>query len=122
MVKNPVVLWELASNNADASVEFFKKVFDWDFNFDEEFKIYDTPAGDLSKNFSGGIVFTLKEAKLPFLTVYLMVDDIEAKAKLIEENGGYIELPPAYMPSGAFICLFNEPSGVTFAMIEKKKK
>ena len=43
------------------------------------------------------------------------------KAKLIEQLGGYILEAPFEIPSGSRICLFNEPSGVTLAMLEKKK-
>ena len=32
----------------------------------------------------------LRRAKLPFLTIYIRVDDIEAKVKLIEEAVGFI--------------------------------
>ena len=70
----------------------------------------------------GGEVFTLKKAKLPFLTLYIQVDDINEKTKLIEELGGFILEPPFEIPSGSRICLFNEPSGVTLAMLERKKK
>ncbi len=70
----------------------------------------------------GGSVFTLRRAKLPFLTIYIKVDDLDAKVKLIEENGGFIVDLPLTLPSGSRICLFNEPSGVTLAMIQSAKK
>jgi predicted enzyme related to lactoylglutathione lyase len=46
------------------------------------------------------------------------VDDIQAKATLIQENGGFIVDLPAGLAPDEWICLFNEPSGVTFAMIQ----
>ena len=71
----------------------------------------------------GDGVFTLRRAKLPFLTIYIKVDDLDAKVKLIEDNGGFIVVdPPLDLPSGSRICLFNEPSGVTLAMIQAAKK
>jgi predicted enzyme related to lactoylglutathione lyase len=70
----------------------------------------------------GGGVFTLQNAKLPFLTIYIRVDDLDAKAKLIEESGGFLVIPPRDLPSGSRICLFNEPSGVTLAMIQALRK
>ena len=57
-----------------------------------------------------------------FLTVYIKVKDIEAKVKLIEQEGGFIVIESFELPTGSKICLFNEPSGVTFAMIESPKK
>lgn len=35
MSDNPIVYWELASNNAEKSVEFFKKAFGWNFEYDK---------------------------------------------------------------------------------------
>ncbi|MHA1914306.1 MAG: VOC family protein [Promethearchaeota archaeon] len=119
MGRHPVPFWELASHNAEESVAFFEKVFEWEFDYDEESTIYDTRAGDLNKEFYGGLIFTLKKAKLPFLTIYIQVEDIDAKAKLIEENGGFLVEPPFNITDKSRICLFNEPSGVTFAMIQK---
>jgi predicted enzyme related to lactoylglutathione lyase len=66
----------------------------------------------------GGAIFTLRRAKLPFLTLYIKVSDIYEKVKLIQENGGFIVDPPAALAPNEWICLFNEPSGVTFAMIQ----
>ena len=48
MQKNPVVFWELASHDAEKSVEFLTKVFDWELSYDEESTIYYMPAGELN--------------------------------------------------------------------------
>ncbi len=118
MLKNPVCFWELASHDAVKSVEFFEKVFEWKSLYDDRIGIYEFPAEEGANSFFGGGVFTLRRAKLPFLTVYIRVEDIETKAKRIEEEGGSIVEPPFKLPTGSKICLFNEPSGVTFAMLE----
>ena len=120
MQKNPVCYWELASHDAEATVEFLKKVFDWQVEWDDRIGLYDVPAGNTSGSFAGGGVFTLRKAKLPFLTIYVRVHDIEAKAKLVVENGGHIVEPVQDIGNGTRICLFNEPSGVTLAMIEPR--
>ena len=118
MNKDPVCFWELASHNAEESVRFFEKVFDWKFNYDENTTIHELPAGDAASEFWGGGIFTLKKSKLPFLTIYILVDDIESKVGKIEEEGGLIVEPVRELPSGSKICLFNEPSSVTLAMIQ----
>jgi predicted enzyme related to lactoylglutathione lyase len=77
------------------------------------------PTDDGDKQaFGGGGVFTLGKARLPFMALYIRVEDIEAKAQLVEEMGGLIVEAPFEIQSGTKICLFNEPSGVTFAMIQ----
>ena len=119
MQKNPVVYWEIASHDAEKSIDFLKKLFDLHVEFDEKSGIYEVPAGDARKEFAGGGVFTLKKAKLPFLTIYFKVEDIDAKAKKIEDLGGFIVIPPFEISRGLKICLFNEPSGVALAMIQR---
>ncbi len=122
MQNNPVVYWELASHDSDKTVDFLRKVFDWEFEYDSSTTIHELPAGDSSQAFAGGGVFTLRRAKLPFLTLYIRVEDIEAKTRLILENNGFIVEGPIEIPGGAKICLFNEPSGVTLAMIQTVRK
>jgi len=119
---NPVLFWELASNDQEASVEFFRGVFDWKIEYNERIKFYQVSTGGGSGEVDG-YIFTLAKAKLPFVTVYILVDDLDAKVKLIEEKGGLIVHPPTVtVPGGPRICLFNDPSGVTFAMIEPVEK
>jgi predicted enzyme related to lactoylglutathione lyase len=120
MSKNPVVFWELASHDAEKSVAFFRKVFDWDIELDEDSGIHFIPAGDAASKFGGGGIFTLRKSRLPFVSVYIQVDDIEEKVRQVEEAGGLIIEPPqSFVPGGTKICLFTEPSGVIFAMLQK---
>lgn len=119
--KNPVVFWELASNDQERSVAFFRSVFDWDIRYEDRLEFYSVRSGGRGGEIDG-YIFTLKRAKLPFMATYILVDDIEAKAKQVEEKGGYVADPPrVVVPGGPRICLFNDPSGVTFAMIQPVK-
>ncbi len=120
MQKNPVVFWELATHDMEKTVEFFREVFEWKIEFNDRLGFYIIPeTTPLNEALDGG-VFTLKRAKLPFLTVFIQVEDIEEKARLIQEKGGFIVDQPSEIPGGSKICLFNEPSGVTFAMLQPK--
>jgi len=121
MQKNPVVFWELASNDMERSVQFFRDVFDWKIEFNQRLGFYIIPETTPANDAIEGGIFTLKRAKLPFVSLYIQVENIEEKAILIEEMGGMVIEAPNVIPGGSTICLFNEPSGVTFAMIEPKK-
>jgi predicted enzyme related to lactoylglutathione lyase len=121
-MNNPVVYWELASHNAEKTAGFLQKVFDWSPEYDDKSKIYEFPSkAESLEACSGGGVFTLQRAKLPFITIFIKVENIDTKVKLIEENGGFIVEAPIEINSQTKICLFNEPSGVTLAMIQKRK-
>lgn len=116
-MENPVIYWELASHDAKKTSDFLQNVFNWSLDYDPATTIYEA-AGDLKEGSCPGGVFTLRKAKLPFLTMYIKVENIEEKGRQIQENGGYIIEGPVSLPSGAKICLFNEPSGVTLAMLQ----
>ena len=118
MQKNPIIFWELASHDMEKSASFFREVFEWDIEMNKRLGFYIIPASSPPGEQIDGGIFTLRKAKLPFVTLYIRVEDIDAKTKLIEENGGFIVEAPFDIASGARICLFNEPSGVTFAMIQ----
>ncbi len=119
-MSNPVVYWELASHDADKTAGFLREVFGWMPEYDAKTTIFEFPAGEARQEFSGGGVFTLRRARLPFLTIYISVDNIESKAALVRKQGGFIVEEPFEISPGIKICLFNEPCGVTLAMLEKK--
>jgi predicted enzyme related to lactoylglutathione lyase len=116
MFANPIIWWELATHDQEKSVEFFAKVFGWEFRFDENVGFYKMKNGNFT--LGGGAIFTLRRAKLPFVALYIQVEDIHEKAKLIQEHGGFIVDPPAELAPNEWLCLFNEPSGVTFGMLQ----
>jgi len=120
-IANPVVFWELASHDAEKSIAFFESIFDWEFNAPPESPLYVARTATDQAGVNGGI-FTLSQAKLPFLTIYVLVDDIVEKARLVEENGGLVIEEPHEISSGSWICLFNDPSGATFAMLQQAAK
>lgn len=119
MSANPIVWWELATHDAKKTVQFFRAVFEWQIEFDEKagfFKIHHNPPA-----MGGGGIFTLRRARLPFVALYIAVDDIQAMANKIQQHGGFIVDAPVDLGGGEWICLFNEPSGVTFAMIQQAR-
>lgn len=119
MPGNAIVCWELASHDQDKSAAFFRDVFGWDVPFDPEIGFYrvHAPAG---RDPAQGLIFTLRKAKLPFLTLYISVDDLDAMRDRVEAHGGFVVIEPTDIGGGERICLFNEPSGVTFAMVEER--
>jgi len=120
---NPVVFWELGTHDGPRSLEFFTTVFGWsDAPVPGAQTFFHTVETGGGKGGIDGGVFTLRKARAPFVAVYILVDDIEARAELVETAGGMILEPPHEIAPGTWLCLFNEPSGVTFAMLEKRPK
>ena len=113
----PIVWWELASPDEAASVEFFKNVFNWPLAHNERlgFNVGEVPTPGGSSMWGG--IYDINTPQLPFVSLYLQVDDVDAKAAEITAAGGAIRLAPFNISEHARICLFNDPSGVTWALI-----
>ncbi len=69
-------------------------------------------------NAAGGGIFTLNRARLAFVALDIRVDDIHGMAGRCQVQGGFIVDPPLDFGGGEWIWLFNELSGVTFAVIQ----
>ena len=122
MPADPIVWWELATQDAEKSVEFFRRVFEWPLEFDERlgfWVMHDEPGAGVHR-VSGGGVFTMRKAKLPFVALYIQVTGIDDKAGQVEEYGGLIVEAPFDISPTTRLCLFHDPSGVTWAMIEPR--
>ena len=97
---DPVVYWELACHDAEKSVAFFEEVFGWEIAQRPGSTLYHVESKGEDYGINGGI-FTMTRPKLPWLTVYIHVDDIEAKAKEVEEKGGLVVVTPQEFIPGA---------------------
>jgi len=118
-MNNSIVFWELASHDQEKSVRFFREVFGWEITFDETLGFYTVDPGTSCSGPIDGGIFTLRKAKLPFLTLYIEVEEIEKKAEEITAAGGFIVEEPFRISERSKICIFNEPSGVSFGMIQR---
>ena len=107
-MNNPIVCWELASHDEEKSAGFFRDVFGWDAAFDEKLGFYrvSAPAGSDPAH---GYIFTLRKAKLPFLTLYIAVGDIAAMRDRVEEHGGSIRV--ASEPGRGTTVVIELPAG-----------
>lgn len=49
---------------------------------------------------------------------YVAVDDVDAKAKLTEELGGKVTVPPMDIPNVGRFCVISDPTGATISLIK----
>ncbi len=47
---------------------------------------------------------------------YILVEDVDAKAKEIEAAGGQILVPPSEVPNTGHFAVFKDPEGTTMAL------
>ena len=58
MTDNPIIWWELGTQDAEKSVEFFKTVFGWELTYNEKAGFYTMQH---EPQMTGGGIFTMKK-------------------------------------------------------------
>ena len=106
MSANPIIWWELATHDQEKSVRFFEKVFGWEFRFDANVGFYKMKNGNFTLD--GGGIFTLRRAKLPFVALYIQVDDIHAgQSPFRRTAASSLTRPPNLPRTNGCVCSMN---------------
>jgi len=102
----PVVHWEILSKNAEGLQKFFGELFDWhvDTNNPQGYGLVDTHS---DKGIPGGI--GAPQQGDGWVTVYVMVEDLQATLDRAESLGGRTIMPPMDVPGGPSIAVFADP-------------
>ena len=111
---NPVVHWEIQSNQAEKVQEFFAKLFDWhvDANNPMNYGMVDTHA---EGGINGGIGPTGGGTNQ--VTFYVQVDDLQAYLDKSESLGGKTIMPPTEIPDVVTLAMFADPEGNVIGMV-----
>jgi len=109
---------EIPANTADASADFYRKIFDW--------KIRKRGNGELAFDDAGGVSGTwVKESdRAPDerTRTYIMVDNIADTLKLIAVEGGRVLTPRTDIGSGmGAFAAFADPVGNEFGLYEEPR-
>jgi predicted enzyme related to lactoylglutathione lyase len=106
-MSHPVVHWEVGTSDAAATREFFAKAFGWTMtDAGPEYTLVVPADGGLG----GGIMQT--RAGMPsYVTIYIQVDDLDAKLAEIAALGGHTVVPPTQINDDMTFAMFADPSG-----------
>ena len=112
---NPVVHWEIQSNQAPKIQEFFGKLFDWhvDANNPMNYGMVDTHA---EGGINGGI--GPSEGGTNQVIFYVQVDDLQAYLDKAESLGGKTVMPPTEIPDVVTLAMFSDPEGNVIGMVK----
>jgi uncharacterized protein len=117
---HPVVWWEIASPDAEATAEFCRKVFGWELPFNAQTGIFEQHEAPGANRFSGGGIFTPKPGGVePHTTIYVAVPDVDEVARLALEAGGSVYVAPFDISATERICLVKDPLGVILSAIAR---
>jgi predicted enzyme related to lactoylglutathione lyase len=111
----PVVHWELWSQDPDKISKFYEKVFDWKVQHVPDLKYHLVETGGKG-GINGGI---MKPQQGPWpgnLTFYIDVDDLDAYAKKITAAGGKMIVEKMEVPGVGQLSLFEDLDGRVLGM------
>lgn len=104
---NAVVHWEIGGRNLSGLHDFYAKAFDWTIDVAAEgYCLVQAVHGGAG----GGLVRT-HGTKLPHVTVYLDVEDLDAALANIAGLGGTALVPPSRINPSLSYALFQDPAG-----------
>ncbi len=113
-----VVHFEIASGNAVAANEFYRKLFGWkiDANNPMQYGIVDTGRSP-GIGINGGIV-QASDQMPPGVLIYIAVEDTDAYLKKVEALGGKIIHPTEVIPNMVTFALFSDPAGTVMGLVK----
>jgi predicted enzyme related to lactoylglutathione lyase len=110
---------ELATTNLDEAKKFYTELLGWTLKEGQ-------PGGMIYNEInaggrpSGGMYqLTTEMAGAPSHWIaYVAVDDVDAKAKRVEELGGKVSMPPTDIPNVGRFCVITDPTGASISLIK----
>lgn len=110
-MKNPVVHFEIRSQDPAALREFYSSLFDWRIDVGEanDYGLVTTKAKDDSIGIDGGITGTDGDPNM--VTFYAQVYDIDASLQQAVDLGATVIVPVTTIPKSATFALFADPQG-----------
>jgi len=110
----PIVHWEIQARNADALHGFYRDLFGWTIDANNEMK-YGMVESAGKGGINGGIGGTPDGASR--IVVYAQVNDINDTLAKVESLGGKTVMPRTDI-GVVIMALFQDPDGNTFGVIE----
>lgn len=109
---------EIPAIDVEASVAFYKNVFDWRIRHREDGSVsFDDKVGEVS----GAWVTGREISTTVGVLIHIMVYDIVATVDLIKANGGKIIDPPD-LAAREVISRFTDPAGNIFSLYQHRQR
>lgn len=108
MSKHPIVHIELSAKDLNASAQFYRQLFGWKVEHDQQFNYTTFETGEgpgggfnpVQDNFPAGSVL-----------VYIASEDIEADLAKVKKLGGDVVVPKTEIPGIGWFGIFSDLSG-----------
>ncbi|MGR9035723.1 MAG: VOC family protein [Gammaproteobacteria bacterium] len=111
---------ELLTTDVPGAKDFYGKLFDWTLDPAPMPNTHYTLVKYGGEQMGMGGIMAIPptaEGMRPSWGVYVTVDDVDATARLAEELGGKICLPPQDIPEVGRFCVLQDPQGAVINII-----
>jgi predicted enzyme related to lactoylglutathione lyase len=115
----PVVHFEVISNDPDGLRKFFGELFDWQFGDPigpTDYTMVERNTNEEGAGIAGG-VGNVPEGYDGHVTFYVEVPDVGAALDKVEQLGGQKMMGPDSVPGGPTIGLFSDPQGHVIGVV-----
>lgn len=116
-----VVHWEIMSHDAAALTAFYAELFGWEITTWEEGEApyHLVQSGGEGYGIAGGIGQIPEGDEWPaYLSVYVLVMDLDARLDLVRGNGGTVAMEPMEIPSVGTIAMVLDPNGAMVGLMQ----
>lgn len=110
----PVVHFEIGCKNLDVAKRFYGQLFGWEFPDPSPSMAMVGNIGSFVPQPTpgiGGHLSAMSPEPMNYVTIYAMVDDIEASLRHVEKLGGKTLIPKTEVPGMGHFAWFNDPEG-----------
>jgi predicted enzyme related to lactoylglutathione lyase len=112
---NPVVHWEIQSNNPQETQQFYAELFDWHVDTNNTFNY-----GLVDTHSQGGINGGIGQCDgANRVTFYVQVSDLQGYLDKAMSLGGQTVLPPTEIPGVVTIAMFADPEGNIIGLVKE---
>jgi predicted enzyme related to lactoylglutathione lyase len=108
--------FEIASPDLERAAAFYRELFEWKIAEQEldGYRLVRTAEGSI-----GGGLFRAPEGVMPYVTIYVGVDDLHGTLVRAEELGGKAVVEPMPIPGVGRFAMFQDPDGATIGIFEE---
>ena len=117
MAAKPIVHFELMGADGDSQRDFYRDIFEWEFQNPEGFDNYHMVSAEATS--LGGAVGQGNEQMPAYQTLYIQVPSIDETLAAIEATGGKAVTPRTEIPGMVTFALFNDPGGNLVGLVEE---
>jgi uncharacterized protein len=121
-IPHGTICWaELASKDVETAKKFYTQLLGWKLTESQAAGMNYTEIVVGDKHIGGMYQITEEcgGGDMPSHWMsYVAVDDVDASAKLTEELGGKVCVPPMDIPNVGRFCVINDPTGAAISLIK----